>query len=80
VQFFVRSATRLRAWIVDVILLSQGQAISAGIGLFLGIIATEPGQVAGEPAPVYAASLRIAELTDKMEAAGSDGYARVRPS
>jgi xanthine/uracil/vitamin C permease (AzgA family) len=48
VQSFVSSVTRLRAWIVDIVLLSQGQAISAGIGLFLGIIATESGQVAGE--------------------------------
>src|SRR5690349_7870837 len=37
--FLIISVTRIRAWIVDAIPLSQKMAISAGIGLFLGIIA-----------------------------------------
>ena len=37
--FLLLSLTRLRAWLVDAIPRSQKMAISAGIGLFLGIIA-----------------------------------------
>jgi AGZA family xanthine/uracil permease-like MFS transporter len=37
--FLILSLTRLRAWLVDAIPRSQKMAISAGIGLFLGIIA-----------------------------------------
>jgi AGZA family xanthine/uracil permease-like MFS transporter len=37
--FLILSVTRIRSWIVDAIPLSQKMAISAGIGLFLGIIA-----------------------------------------
>lgn len=37
--FLIISVTRLRSWIVDAIPRSQKMAISAGIGLFLGIIA-----------------------------------------
>src|SRR6266581_7886810 len=37
--FLILSLTRIRSWIVDAIPLSQKMAISAGIGLFLGIIA-----------------------------------------
>jgi adenine/guanine/hypoxanthine permease len=39
VLFLILSLTRVRSWIVDAIPLSQKMAISAGIGLFLGIIA-----------------------------------------
>src|SRR5919206_1730668 len=39
VLFLVLSVTRVREWIVDAIPMSQKLAISAGIGLFLGIIA-----------------------------------------
>jgi len=39
VLFFVLSITQLRSWIADAIPKSQKLAISAGIGLFLGIIA-----------------------------------------
>jgi len=39
VLFLILSLTRLRAWLVDAIPRSQKMAISAGIGLFLGIIA-----------------------------------------
>jgi len=37
--FLILSVTRIRSWIVDAIPRSQKMAISAGIGLFLGIIA-----------------------------------------
>jgi len=47
VLFLILSLTRVRSWIVDAIPLSQKLAISAGIGLFLGIIALkEAGIVA----------------------------------
>ena len=39
--FLVLSVTRARAWIIEAIPQSQKVAISAGIGLFLGIIALE---------------------------------------
>ncbi|MGH7000153.1 MAG: NCS2 family permease, partial [Stellaceae bacterium] len=39
VLFMVLSVTRVREWIVDAIPRSQKMAISAGVGLFLGIIA-----------------------------------------
>ena len=39
VLFMVLSLTRVREWIVDAIPQSQKMAISAGVGLFLGIIA-----------------------------------------
>lgn len=39
VLFMVLSVTRVREWIVDAIPQSQKMAISAGVGLFLGIIA-----------------------------------------
>ncbi|MGH7008338.1 MAG: NCS2 family permease [Stellaceae bacterium] len=39
VLFMVLSVTRVRDWIVDAIPRSQKMAISAGVGLFLGIIA-----------------------------------------
>jgi len=51
VLFFVLSVTRIREWIADAIPLSQKLAISAGIGLFLGIIALKnAGIVVGDPA------------------------------
>src|ERR1700687_4593407 len=37
--FLILSLTRIRAWVVDAIPPSQKMAISAGMGLFLGIIA-----------------------------------------
>ena len=37
--FLIISVTRIRAWLVEAIPQSQKMAISAGIGLFLGIIA-----------------------------------------
>ena len=50
VLFLILSLTRIRAWIVDAIPLSQKMAISAGIGLFLGIIALkEAGVIAASP-------------------------------
>lgn len=74
-QFFASTVIRLRAWTVGIVLLSQGQAISAGIGLFLGIIATEPGQVAGKhrARPCRIAEDRPPEGQDGGR--GSDGYA-----
>ncbi len=49
--FFVLSVTRVREWIINAIPMSQKVAISAGIGLFLGIIALEnAGIVAADPA------------------------------
>jgi adenine/guanine/hypoxanthine permease len=49
--FVVLSATPVRRWIIDAIPLSQKIAISAGIGLFLGIIALkEAGFIVGDPA------------------------------
>ena len=39
VLFLILSLTRIRSWIIDAIPPSQKMAISAGIGLFLGIIA-----------------------------------------
>jgi AGZA family xanthine/uracil permease-like MFS transporter len=48
--FLILSLTRIRSWIVDAIPLSQKMAISAGIGLFLGIIALkEAGIIAANP-------------------------------
>jgi AGZA family xanthine/uracil permease-like MFS transporter len=50
VLFLVLSLTRIRSWIVDAIPASQKMAISAGIGLFLGIIALkESGVVVTSP-------------------------------
>ncbi len=50
VLFLILSLTRIRSWIVDAIPMSQKMAISAGIGLFLGIIALkEAGIVAASP-------------------------------
>jgi adenine/guanine/hypoxanthine permease len=50
VLFLVLSLTRIRAWLVDAIPASQKMAISAGIGLFLGIIALkDAGIIAGNP-------------------------------
>jgi AGZA family xanthine/uracil permease-like MFS transporter len=50
VLFLILSLTRVRSWIVDAIPLSQKMAISAGIGLFLAIIALkEAGIVAANP-------------------------------
>src|SRR5258707_2958932 len=50
VLFLILSLTRIRSWIVDAIPLSQKMAISAGIGLFLAIIALkEAGIVAASP-------------------------------
>jgi adenine/guanine/hypoxanthine permease len=48
--FLLLSVTRVREWIIDTIPLSQKIAISAGIGLFLGIIALrEAGIVVASP-------------------------------
>src|SRR5579859_279469 len=48
--FLVLSLTRIREWIADAIPQSQKMAISAGIGLFLGIIALKnAGIVVGSP-------------------------------
>ncbi|HWB47657.1 MAG TPA: NCS2 family permease [Stellaceae bacterium] len=48
--FFALSVTRVRHWIIDTIPMSQKIAISAGIGLFLGIIALkEAGLVVASP-------------------------------
>jgi AGZA family xanthine/uracil permease-like MFS transporter len=50
VLFLILSLTRVRSWIVDAIPLSQKMAISAGIGLFLGIIALkEAGIIVASP-------------------------------
>ncbi len=50
VLFLILSLTRIRSWIVDAIPRSQKMAISAGIGLFLGIIALkEAGIIAANP-------------------------------
>src|ERR1700716_825317 len=50
VLFLILSVTPVRAWIIAAIPLSQKVAISAGIGLFLGIIALkEAGIVAANP-------------------------------
>src|SRR5215471_4336633 len=50
VLFLILSVTRVRSWIVDAIPRSQKMAISAGIGLFLGIIALkEAGVIAACP-------------------------------
>ena len=49
--FLILSATPARRWIIDTIPMSQKIAISAGIGLFLGIIALkESGFVVADPA------------------------------
>ena len=48
--FLILSLTRIRAWIVDAIPHSQKMAISAGIGLFLGIIALKM-PASSPPAP-----------------------------
>jgi AGZA family xanthine/uracil permease-like MFS transporter len=49
--FVVLSATPVRRWIIDTIPMSQKIAISAGIGLFLGIIALkDAGFVVADPA------------------------------
>lgn len=48
--FLILSLTRLRRWLLDTIPLSQKMAISAGIGLFLGIIALkDAGIIAASP-------------------------------
>lgn len=48
--FLILSVTRVREWIIDTIPMSQKVAISAGIGLFLGIIALkEAGLVVASP-------------------------------
>lgn len=50
ILFLLLSVTRVRAWIVDAIPRSQKMAISAGIGLFLGIIALkDAGIVVASP-------------------------------
>jgi adenine/guanine/hypoxanthine permease len=50
VLFLMLSLTRVRSWIADAIPQSQKLAISAGIGLFLGIIALkDAGIVTGDP-------------------------------
>ena len=50
VLFLILSLTRVRSWLVDAIPLSQKMAISAGIGLFLGIIALkDAGLVVASP-------------------------------
>jgi AGZA family xanthine/uracil permease-like MFS transporter len=50
ILFLILSLTQIRSWIVDAIPLSQKMAISAGIGLFLGIIALkEAGIIAASP-------------------------------
>src|SRR5207245_867893 len=50
VLFLILSVTRIRSWIVDAIPMSQKMAISAGIGLFLAIIALkEAGIVVASP-------------------------------
>jgi AGZA family xanthine/uracil permease-like MFS transporter len=50
VLFLILSLTHIRSWIVDAIPMSQKMAISAGIGLFLGIIALkEAGIIAASP-------------------------------
>jgi len=49
--FLAVSLTPVRSWIVDAIPRSQKMAISAGIGLFLGILALkESGLIAASPA------------------------------
>ena len=53
VLFLILSVTKIREWIVDAIPMSQKFAISAGIGLFLGIIALEnAGIVVAHPATI----------------------------
>jgi AGZA family xanthine/uracil permease-like MFS transporter len=50
ILFFALSLLRIREWIVDAIPQSQKMAISAGVGLFLGIIALKnAGIVVGSP-------------------------------
>ena len=49
--FLALSVTRVREWIIDTIPMSQKIAISAGIGLFLGIIALkDAGLIVASPA------------------------------
>jgi adenine/guanine/hypoxanthine permease len=51
VLFFLLSVTRIREWVINAIPMSQKMAISAGIGLFLGIIALKnAGIVVAHPA------------------------------
>jgi len=51
VLFFILSVTKVREWVVNAIPQSQKLAISAGIGLFLALIALhEAGVVVGSPA------------------------------
>jgi AGZA family xanthine/uracil permease-like MFS transporter len=53
ILFLILSVTKIREWIVDAIPMSQKFAISAGIGLFLGIIALEnAGIVVAHPATI----------------------------
>jgi adenine/guanine/hypoxanthine permease len=53
VLFLILSVTKVREWIVDAIPMSQKFAISAGIGLFLGIIALEnAGIIVAHPATI----------------------------
>lgn len=53
--FLILSVTPVRAWLIGAIPMSQKIAISAGIGLFLGVIALEDaGVVVADPATLIA--------------------------
>ncbi|HEX5321034.1 MAG TPA: NCS2 family permease [Stellaceae bacterium] len=53
--FLILSVTPVRAWLIGAIPMSQKIAISAGIGLFLGVIALEDaGVVVADPATLVA--------------------------
>lgn len=58
--FFVLSVTKVREWIADAIPQSQKLAISAGIGLFLGIIALKnAGIVVADPDTLVTLGRRV---------------------
>jgi AGZA family xanthine/uracil permease-like MFS transporter len=68
--FLVLSVTPVRAWLIGAIPLSQKIAISAGIGLFLGVIALEDsGVVVADPATLITLG-NIKAPTTLLAAAG----------
>src|SRR5438270_821951 len=70
VLFLILSLTRIRSWIVDAIPPSQKMAISAGIGLFLAIIALkEAGIIAASIAAMGGALLGTSTVTSYIESA-----------
>jgi AGZA family xanthine/uracil permease-like MFS transporter len=68
--FLILSVTPVRAWLIGAIPLSQKIAISAGIGLFLGVIALEDaGVVVADPATLITLG-NIKAPTTLLAAAG----------